>query len=202
MKKYHNSPCVANEWKAFTIIRNLFVIVDCFVLIKRKKKKKTLKEASGFWLSCGCASVSCFTKLQVASRMSWCLCKPILIARHSAVTNYFLTHYLFCRDCRQLTVYDSKKAFSWSVDASGYCCCLFSFLYQSSLKPLSLLLSTLYFDPWPLYPHHADLIPGGKGEVEGPTRAWTEMQNTNGIKFIQISRLGKRPHCSPLFFTL
>lgn len=45
----------------------------------------------------------------------------------------------------QLTVSDSKGAFSCSVDASGYSCGLFSFLYQSSLKPL--LLSTLYFDP-------------------------------------------------------
>lgn len=45
----------------------------------------------------------------------------------------------------QLTVSDSREAFSWSVDASGYCRGLFSFLYQSSLKPL--LLSTLYFDP-------------------------------------------------------
>lgn len=32
---------------------------------------------------------------------------------------------------------------------------------QSSLKPFSLLLSTLYFDLWPLCPHHADLVPRG-----------------------------------------
>lgn len=46
---------------------------------------------------------------------------------------------------RRPTVSDGKETFSWSVGASGYCCGLFSFLYQSSLKPL--LLSTLYFDP-------------------------------------------------------
>lgn len=54
MKKYHNSPCVANEWKSFTIIRNLFVIVDFFVL-KKKKEKENAKSSIWFltfmWMS-------------------------------------------------------------------------------------------------------------------------------------------------------